>query len=166
MRVSAEWRQSSVWDGCTTRGHMMPLNCACRGDATVSCTRTHHGSEQVTQWNKTKKRWQATHDHQMDGPRNHVRSTRHQQVCPGRAPKKAERRAVLKDASTPRQADRRADSRSICKGERAEQRCSHGTPRSAADRAHLNTQPTGRSVGSGLASHLVLWIPWLGSFLS
>lgn len=101
----------------------------------------------MIQWNETKKCCQATHDHQMDGPRSHVQSTWYQQVCPGRTPKRAELRAVLKDAPTPREADSRADSRSTCEGERAEQRCSHEKP---GARRHSTLKHSARGARRGL----------------
>ena len=118
----------------------------------------------MTRWNETKKRCQATHDHQMDGPGSHLQSTWYRQVCPGRTPKRAELRAVLKDTPTPQEADSRADSRSTCQGERAEQRCSHGKPGARrhstltqpAHTARSHTQPAGRGAARPRPRRLTL----------
>lgn len=133
--------------------HVMSLGCAFRRVATENCTSIHHDKETN---NSVEQNQETLPGHTLP---SHGRS------------KKSELRAVLKDTPTPREADSTADSRLICETERAERRCSHGKARSVADGRqpeHASTRRPARDVAwsQALVSHLVLWIPWFGSFLS
>lgn len=98
----------------------------------------------MIQWNETKKRCQATHDHQMDGPRSHMQSTWYRQGLPrGQNFRQSSRtRPHLERQTAERTRGRHAKGKELSKGAAMKSQ-------ERADTARSNTQPARHGAASG-----------------